>query len=159
MLVQLTRSRVFTAPCNAIRPEMAEAPVATRADRGFGENRCARISCVLSAHPDRLQHCRARLQTTVPHMHRLLYEHAPRTPTSTEELKQFEQLLTGEVAFHLSRLGVGGGDPALTAVLLVQAVEAQIHGAILDPLDGRTIDDCLEIVIEFWTRALTAQTT
>ncbi|MFE3262477.1 hypothetical protein ACFXPS_44425 [Nocardia sp. NPDC059091] len=27
-------------------------------------------------------------------------------------MKQFEQLLAGEVAFHLSRLGVGGGDPA-----------------------------------------------
>lgn len=47
-------------------------------------------------------------------MHRLLYEQAPRTPASTEKLKQFEQLLAGEVAFHLSRLGVGGGDPALT---------------------------------------------
>ncbi|WP_433566829.1 TetR/AcrR family transcriptional regulator [Nocardia sp. CA-151230] len=100
-----------------------------------------------------------RLHTTAPHMHRLLYEQAPRTPASTEKLKQFEQLLAGEVTFHLSRLGVGGTDPALTAVLLVQAVEAQIHGVVLDPLDGRAIDDCVEIVIEFWTRALTAQTT
>ncbi|QIS11935.1 TetR/AcrR family transcriptional regulator [Nocardia arthritidis] len=101
----------------------------------------------------------AHLHTAEPHMHRLLYEQAPRTPASTEKLKQFEQLLADEVAFHLTRLGVDGTDPALTATLLVQAVEAQIHGIVLEPLDGHTIDARVETVIAFWTRALTAQTT
>ncbi|MGW4248523.1 TetR/AcrR family transcriptional regulator [Nocardia sp. NPDC004722] len=101
----------------------------------------------------------ARLHTAQPHMHRLLYEQAPRTVTSTGKLKQFEQLLAGEVAFHLNRLGVGGTDPDLTAVLLVQAVEAQIHGVVLDPPDSYSIDDCLESLINFWTKALTAQAT
>lgn len=101
----------------------------------------------------------ARLHTAQPHMHRLLYEQAPRTPATTDTLKQFERLLADEVDFHLSRLGVGGADPAMTAVLLVQAVEAQVHGVVLEPLIGRTIEDCVEAVIEFWTRALSAQAT
>ncbi|MFE3002415.1 TetR/AcrR family transcriptional regulator [Nocardia sp. NPDC059246] len=101
----------------------------------------------------------ARLHTAAPHMHRLLYEQAPRTPASTAKLRQFEQLLAGEVAFHLSRLGVAGADPALTALLLIQAVEAQIHGVVLEPLDGHTIESSVEVVIEFWTRALAAQAT
>ncbi|MFI1920120.1 TetR/AcrR family transcriptional regulator [Nocardia sp. NPDC020380] len=101
----------------------------------------------------------ARLHTTQPHMHRLLYDQAPRTVTSTDKLKQFEQLLAGEVAFHLNRLGVGGTDPGLIATLLVQAVEAQIHGVVLEPPNGYPVDDCIETVIGFWTRALAAQAT
>ncbi|MFE3258352.1 TetR/AcrR family transcriptional regulator [Nocardia sp. NPDC059091] len=101
----------------------------------------------------------ARLHTAAPHMHRLLYKQAPRTPASTAKLRQFEQLLAGEVAFHLSRLGVAGADPTLTALLLIQAVEAQIHGVVLEPLDGHTIESSVEFVNEFWTRALAAQAT
>ncbi|MFE3229037.1 hypothetical protein [Nocardia sp. NPDC059228] len=67
-------------------------------------------------------------------------------------------VLADEVDFHLGRLG-GGADPALTAALLVQAVEAQIHGAALEPPADRTIEDCVESVVEFWTRALSAQAT
>ncbi|MGW3543400.1 TetR/AcrR family transcriptional regulator [Nocardia niigatensis] len=101
----------------------------------------------------------ARLHTAQPKMHRLLYDQAPRTVTSTDKLKRFEQLLADEVAFHLNRLGVAGTDPTLIAVLLVQAVEAQIHGVVLEPPNGYSIDDCLETVIDFWTRALAAQAT
>ncbi|MEU5757444.1 hypothetical protein [Nocardia sp. NPDC047648] len=60
-----------------------------------------------------------------------------------------------EVEFHLRRLDVGGTDPALTAMLLAQAVEAQIHGAVLDPPLGRTADECGRAVVDLWTRALT----
>ncbi|MFF7941007.1 hypothetical protein ACFZC5_14940 [Nocardia gamkensis] len=61
--------------------------------------------------------------------------------------------------FHLRRLDVGGTDPALTAMLLVQAVEAQIHGAVLDPPADRTADECGRAVVDLWTRALTPPAT
>ncbi|BDT91142.1 TetR family transcriptional regulator [Nocardia sputorum] len=96
-----------------------------------------------------------RLHTAQPEMHRLLFDQAPRTPDGVERLRQLEQVLAGEVEFHLRRLDVGGADPALTAVLLVQAVEAQIHGAVLDPPAGRTADECGRAIIDLWTGALT----
>ncbi|WP_218020554.1 hypothetical protein [Nocardia beijingensis] len=43
----------------------------------------------------------------------------------------------------------------MTALLLVQAVEAQVHGAVLDPPEGRTADECRRAIIDLWTRALT----
>jgi AcrR family transcriptional regulator len=96
----------------------------------------------------------ARLHTAQPNMHRLLYDQAPRTPDGIQRLRQFEQLLAHEVECHLGRLGVGGTDPALTALLLVQAVEAQVHGAVLSPPAGRTADECLQGVIDFWVRSM-----
>ncbi|MGW4326268.1 hypothetical protein ACWEKR_10295 [Nocardia sp. NPDC004573] len=72
-----------------------------------------------------------------------------------ERLRRPEQALAGEVEFHLRRLDAGGADPALTAVLLVQAVEAQIHGAVLDPPVGRTADECGRATVDLWVRALT----
>ncbi|MEU6827757.1 hypothetical protein ABZ894_03810 [Nocardia beijingensis] len=48
-----------------------------------------------------------------------------------------------------------GDDQALTALLLVQAVEAQVHGAVLDPQEGRTADECGRAIVDLWTRALT----
>ncbi|WP_425297515.1 hypothetical protein [Nocardia abscessus] len=94
------------------------------------------------------------LHTAQPDMHRLLFDHAPRTLEGIARLRQLEQALAREVEFHLRRLEVGGADPALTALLLVQAVEAQIHGAVLDPPAGRTADECGRAVIDLWTRAL-----
>jgi AcrR family transcriptional regulator len=96
----------------------------------------------------------ARLHSVQPQMHRLLYDQAPRTPEGVQRLRQFEQLLAHELEHHLHRLGVGRTDPALTALLLVQAVEAQVHGAVLSPPAGRTTDECIEAVIDFWIRSL-----
>ncbi|MFI9408300.1 TetR/AcrR family transcriptional regulator [Nocardia gamkensis] len=100
-----------------------------------------------------------RLHTAQPDTHRLLFDQAPRTPEGAARLRQLEEVLAGEVEFHLRRLDVGGTDPALTAMLLVQAVEAQIHGAVLDPPAGRTADECGRAVVDLWTRALTPPAT
>ncbi|MFR9769189.1 TetR/AcrR family transcriptional regulator [Nocardia sp. SC052] len=99
-----------------------------------------------------------RLHTAQPDMHRLLFDQAPRTAAGVERLRQLERVLADEVEFHLRRLEVGGDDPGLTALLLVQAVEAQIHGAVLDPPPGRTADECGRAIIDLWTRALTPPT-
>ncbi|MEU1959934.1 TetR/AcrR family transcriptional regulator [Nocardia sp. NPDC019304] len=100
-----------------------------------------------------------RLHTAQPDLHRLLFDRAPRTAEGVERLRELERVLAGEVEFQLRRLEVGGGDPALTALLLVQAVQAQIHGTVLDPPDGRTADECGRAIIDLWTRALTPPAT
>ncbi|ONM48902.1 TetR/AcrR family transcriptional regulator [Nocardia donostiensis] len=97
----------------------------------------------------------AHLHSAQPRMHRLLFEQAPRTPEGVAQLRQLEQRLADEVTYHLCRLDVGGSDPALTALLFVQAVEAQVHGAVLNPPSGRTTEQCVQAVIDFWTRSLT----
>ncbi|MEU1954642.1 TetR/AcrR family transcriptional regulator [Nocardia rhamnosiphila] len=99
----------------------------------------------------------ADLHLAQPQMHRLLFEQAPRTPEGLARLRELEQRLAAEVAYHLRRLEAGGPDPDLNALLFVQAVEAQVHGAVLDPPEGRTTDQCLEAVIAFWTGSLTHQ--
>ncbi|WP_063060180.1 TetR/AcrR family transcriptional regulator [Nocardia sienata] len=99
----------------------------------------------------------ADLHRAQPQTHRLLFEQSPRTPETLARLRELERRLAAEVAGHLRRLGVGGADPGLHALLFVQAVEAQVHGAVLDPPEGRTTDECLEAVIAFWTRSLTHQ--
>ncbi|MGW5387352.1 TetR/AcrR family transcriptional regulator [Nocardia sp. NPDC003963] len=97
----------------------------------------------------------AQLHHAQPHMHRLLFEQAPRTPESIAQFRQLEQRLAAEVAYHLHRLDLGGPDADLTALLFVQAVEAQVHGAVLHPPPGRTTEQCVQTVIDFWIRSLT----
>lgn len=97
----------------------------------------------------------AQLHRRQPEMHRLLFDRAPRTAAGVQQLRMLEQMIASEVEYHLRRLGTGGDAPALTALLLVQGVEAQIHGAVLDPPPGHTTDDCVETVADLWTRALT----
>lgn len=96
----------------------------------------------------------ADLHRTQPRMHQLLFDQAPRTAAGTEQLRKLELLLAAEVEHHLRRLRLGDPDPALTAILLVQGVEAQIHGAVLAPPTDRTTDDCVDAIIELWLRAL-----
>ncbi|GAA4638663.1 TetR/AcrR family transcriptional regulator [Actinoallomurus vinaceus] len=96
----------------------------------------------------------ADLHEIDPHTHRLLYDQAPRPPEAARRLRELQLTLAAEVEVHLRRLGVGGPDEALTALLLVQAVEAQVHGAVLDPPAGRTPGECVEAIVAWCLRAL-----
>ncbi|KKD04002.1 TetR/AcrR family transcriptional regulator [Streptomyces sp. WM6386] len=89
-----------------------------------------------------------------PRMHRLLYDQAPRPAEAAARLRQVQQGIAVEVEFHLWRLGVGGPDPGLTALLLVQGVEAQLHGALLDPPPGRTVEEVIGAVEALCLKAL-----
>ncbi|MGV9974305.1 hypothetical protein [Nocardia beijingensis] len=66
-----------------------------------------------------------------------------------------QTLPTPPVRARSASRAAGGDDPGSTALLLVQAVEAQVHGAVLDPPAGRTADECGRAIIDLWTRALT----
>lgn len=97
----------------------------------------------------------AELHRRQPEMHRLLFDRAPRTAEGVQQLRLLEQTIADEVEYQLRRLGAGGDAPALTALLLVQGVEAQIHGTVLGPPPGYTVDDCVTAVADLWIRALT----
>ncbi|WP_205215224.1 TetR/AcrR family transcriptional regulator [Amycolatopsis albispora] len=96
----------------------------------------------------------AALHLAQPRMHRLLYDQAPRPVETAAQLREVQRSVAAEVEFHLRRLGLGEPAPDLTAILLVQGVEAQLHGALLDPPDGHTIDEVLQAVETLCLKAL-----
>ncbi len=89
-----------------------------------------------------------------PAMHRLLFDQTPRTPEMAARLRSLERQLATAVAEQLQRLGVGGALPATRGLLLVQAIEAQIHGAVLDPPDDLPTEGLVHEMLELWLRAL-----
>jgi AcrR family transcriptional regulator len=91
---------------------------------------------------------------TRPRMHRLLYDQAPRPSEAAAQLRAAQKEIASEVEFHLRRLGAGGPDPALTAILLVQGVEAQLHGALLDPPPGYAVEEVIRAVEALCLKAL-----
>ncbi|MFE7276348.1 TetR/AcrR family transcriptional regulator [Streptomyces sp. NPDC057623] len=96
----------------------------------------------------------AALHLRDPRTHRLLYDQAPRPAAAAGQLRENQRALAAEVEHHLHRLTAGGPDRRLTALLLVQAVEAQLHGALLDPPDGRDPRDVVEGIVGFCLRAV-----
>lgn len=96
----------------------------------------------------------ADLHRTDPVTHRLLYDQAPRPPEAAAQLRGVQTAMAREVEHHLHRLGVGGPDRVLTALLLVQAAEAQVHGALLDPPTGRSPEEVVEAVVVLCLRSL-----
>ena len=66
-----------------------------------------------------------------------------------------ELALAASLAAHLRRLGVARSDPEAAALLAVQGVQAQIHGVMLTPPDGRDRDTLLAAIVTQWHRALT----
>ncbi len=70
-----------------------------------------------------------------PRLHRLLFEEAPLSPALRERVAQLERGLAAQVAVYLARRPRPPADPALTAALLVQAVEAWAHRFVIDGSD------------------------
>jgi AcrR family transcriptional regulator len=98
--------------------------------------------------------CVATLHTDQPALHQQLFDLAPRTPDLVARFREGERQLAAALAEQLRRLGLGGPDPDINALLAVQGIEAQVHGALLDPPVGRTAEDCVHAIIDTWTRAL-----
>lgn len=89
-----------------------------------------------------------------PATHRLLFDQTPRTPAMAARLRDLENQLGAAVTEQLQRLGVGGALPEARGLLLVQAIEAQIHGAVLSPPGDVAIDVLVNEVRGLWLRAL-----
>ncbi|HLU72059.1 MAG TPA: TetR/AcrR family transcriptional regulator [Nonomuraea sp.] len=92
------------------------------------------VECVAALHADR------------PELHRLLFDQAPRTPELVARFREAERRMADALSVELARLGVP--DPGVTALLAVQGVEAQVHGALLDD-PGH-----LDAIVRLWVRAL-----
>ena len=127
-----------------------------------GEELAATFTALDQQQPDldntitRLIDVTVALHQRDPAMHRLLFDQAPRTPEMVSRLRQMEQLLAAAVARQLIRLDVGGPNPLMRALLLVQGVEAQVHGAVLEPLPGVSVEAVEEEVRGMWLGALRA---
>ncbi|MET8054041.1 MULTISPECIES: TetR/AcrR family transcriptional regulator [unclassified Streptosporangium] len=98
--------------------------------------------------------CVAALHTDRPDLHRLLFDQAPRTPGLVTRFRQAEQQIAHALAGELRRLGTGGPNPELNALLAVQGIEAQLHGALLDPPADRDATGHVHAVIRLWQQAL-----
>lgn len=62
-----------------------------------------------------------------PKLHALLHRMVQPSAGQLEGLRDFEERICDEVAFHLKRCDRGGDDLELTALTLVHAVDAQLH--------------------------------
>jgi AcrR family transcriptional regulator len=95
-----------------------------------------------------------RMHVEEPHLHRLLYDSAPRSEELQKRLREADAAVADEVAWHLERLGVANRDRALVASMLVAGVEAQVHRALIDadePADPGLVSETLT---RLWLRAL-----
>jgi AcrR family transcriptional regulator len=91
-----------------------------------------------------------------PHLNRLLHLQAQRNLEGAQESQALEAELTAALETQLRRMNVGGSDPYLTAMLVVQGIDAQMHGGVIDLPPGRRIDDVIDIVSAMWIGALQA---
>ncbi len=134
----------------------------------LAERHLAEASQQLAAVFDRLERERPGLPTTLallidaavalhrhnPAMHRLLFDLAPRTEETAARLRALEKGLALAVALQLRRLGVGGEQPQARALLLVQGLEAQVHGAVLEATDEAARERLIGEMHGLWLAAL-----
>lgn len=89
-----------------------------------------------------------------PAMHRLLFDLAPRTEATVARLRALEKGLALAVAGQLRRLGVGGDQPEVRALLVVQGLEAQVHGVVLEATDEAAREQAIGDIQRLWLGAL-----
>lgn len=132
--------------------ELAHAEVTRVFDEGAsGEADRPSLERLLDALVRRI----AALHTDRPQAHRLLFDQAPRTPELVACFRAAEQATADALAGELRRLGVGGPDPDLNALLAVQGIEAHVHGALLEPgASASTAEQRIAAITRLWVRAL-----
>ncbi|WP_069164684.1 TetR/AcrR family transcriptional regulator [Nocardia altamirensis] len=91
-----------------------------------------------------------------PHLNRLLHLQAQRNLAGAQESRTLEAEFTAALESQLRRMNIGGPDPYVTAMLVVQGIDAQMHGGVIDLPPGRTIEDVIDIVSTMWIGALVA---
>jgi AcrR family transcriptional regulator len=107
---------------------------------------------------DDLVRCMADLHTDRPGLHRLLFDLAPRTPELAARFRQAERRVAAALGGELHRLGAGGTEVELNALLAVQGIGAQIHGMLLDPSPaGADTAGRRRAIVDLWHQALIRQ--
>lgn len=95
-----------------------------------------------------------RMHIDEPHLHRLLYNSAPRSEELQKRLRMADAAVADEVAWHLDRLGVANHERALVASMLVAGVEAQVHRALIDAAEPADPELVTETLTRLWLHAL-----
>lgn len=96
----------------------------------------------------------AAAHTGRPALHRLLFEQAPRLPALVTRFHSAQRRMAAAFAEQLRRLGADSPHLELTALLAVQGITAQLHGAVLDPPAGLSWQDCVDRMVAQWGRLL-----
>lgn len=91
-------------------------------------------------------------------LHHLLYSSAPRSPLLQQRMYDVDGMIADEIVWHLDRLGLASENRLLVAQMLVVAVEAQVHRAIIDATllgdDPADPEMLAEMLTDLWHRAL-----
>ncbi|MDA2809795.1 TetR/AcrR family transcriptional regulator [Nocardiopsis sp. RSe5-2] len=115
---------------------------------------CAREEAPLPRLVGALADAAARAHMHDPGIHPLLIDQALHRPDLVARLRAVEGRIAAALAAELRRAGCGGPDPETAALLAVQGINAQVHGALLWPPPGRTREDVLKALVRTWTAAL-----
>lgn len=95
----------------------------------------------------------AEWHTKEPDLHRLFVAQAGRTPALMARVREVEEDVASVLAEELARLR-GRPVPVLDVLLIVQGVDAQVHGTLLNPPSGYTPRDVQERIVAQCCRAL-----
>ncbi|WP_051400011.1 TetR/AcrR family transcriptional regulator [Haloechinothrix halophila] len=97
-----------------------------------------------------------RENTPFAQAHRLLREHAPRTPELTERFERLTTLLVDGLPDVLTSLGEDRDELRLRVRLAIAALDGQIHQIVLDTDTPEERDARTALAVEHCLRALTA---
>lgn len=79
-----------------------------------------------------------------PRLHAVMHRLLPSTARDLEVMRDLEEHVVEEVAFHLKRCDRGGDDVELTAQTVVAAVDAHVHRVMTER--GFSVDQLAELV-------------
>ncbi len=85
-----------------------------------------------------------------PATHSLVFSYTLGTPELRDQQRTLDQFAIAIVMKQLKRLGLAGKHPETRALLLVQGLEAQVHGAVLEPPDNQEPAALIEELSHLW---------
>lgn len=89
-----------------------------------------------------------------PLLHQLLFAQAPHPPEVVARFHALERAAGDALAQEFVRLDVASEHPRFTAMLVVQGVTAQVHGAILTAEDPPSMELRIRATIDLWAAAV-----
>lgn len=79
-----------------------------------------------------------------PRLHAVMHRLFPRTASHLEQMRELEERIVEEVAFHLKRCDRGRDDTDWTAQTIVTAVDAHVHRVMAER--GFSVEQLVELV-------------
>lgn len=95
---------------------------------------------------ERFVHAAVNLHRQRGGLHRMMREHAPRSPELVDRFTEVTERIAGMIEKALT--GSGTGDTATRARLIVSAVDAQVHTVLTEDVDEETLRRRTALVLE-----------